>query len=286
MVDGPRQDRPGTQILTGSNGYTGGTTISGGTLEIGGAGVLGGGNYSTAISNNAALVFNSSSNQTLGGTITGSGSLAQLGPSLLTLAAANYTGNTTVNAGTLAISGGTLSPTGTLSVGNNATFAYGGSAGSATVAGGGALVVGYNGTGALTLPSLTFNGAATITLTPSASVVPIVVTGSNGLTASGGTGSVVINLGGTALPTGTYSLVDYAGTIGGTGPAAFVLGSTPLLGPRDGWTIVNNPGAPSLDLDVVTLHPVWTGAISNEWILNSVNNWTVGAPRTSCPTTS
>ena len=87
----------GTQILTGSNGYTGTTTISGGTLQIGGSGYLGGGSYSAAIANSGALVFNTSSAQTLGGAISGSGSLTQAGNNTLTLSAANsFSGGTTV----------------------------------------------------------------------------------------------------------------------------------------------------------------------------------------------
>ena len=65
----------GLASLTGNNTYTGGTTISAGTLAIGGAGVLGGGTYSGTIANGGALVFNTSSNQTLSGAISGNGDL-------------------------------------------------------------------------------------------------------------------------------------------------------------------------------------------------------------------
>ena len=122
--------------LTGSNTYT--TTYSqltinsGGTLMIGAAGNLGGGNFGSvyAISNSGALVFSTSSSQTLSDMITGPGSLVQNGPGTLTLnnfssaynGSAAYTGGTTISGGVLAygvqnalpstgavtISGGTL----------------------------------------------------------------------------------------------------------------------------------------------------------------------------------
>ena len=74
------------QTLSGANTYGGATTISGGTLQIAGAGVLGGGNYGGAIVNNASLIFNTSSNQTFSGAISGSGTLYQNGSGTLTLA--------------------------------------------------------------------------------------------------------------------------------------------------------------------------------------------------------
>ena len=94
-------------VLSGNNTYSGSTTISGGTLQIGGAGCLGGGNYAAAIANSGALVVNTSSNQTFGGAITGSGSLTQSGPGMLTLSNAGntYSGATNVLGGTLFVSG-------------------------------------------------------------------------------------------------------------------------------------------------------------------------------------
>ncbi|NBR49990.1 hypothetical protein EBU02_14335, partial [bacterium] len=65
-----------TLTLSGNNTYSGATTISAGTLEIGGAGLLGGGNYSANIAINgatSAFLYNSTSNQTLGGIISGTG---------------------------------------------------------------------------------------------------------------------------------------------------------------------------------------------------------------------
>jgi outer membrane autotransporter protein len=86
----------GTLILTGSNTYTGGTTVSAGTLQ---------GNTTSLrnnITNNAAVVFNQTTNATYGGVMSGTGSLTKTGGGTLTLSGAHtYTGGTTVSAGVL-----------------------------------------------------------------------------------------------------------------------------------------------------------------------------------------
>jgi fibronectin-binding autotransporter adhesin len=93
----------GSLALLGTSSYSGSTTISAGTLQIGGGGLLGNGNYSAAIANSGALVVSTSSNQTFGGVISGSGAVYQLGPGTLTDNAANtFTGVLNVNGGVFA----------------------------------------------------------------------------------------------------------------------------------------------------------------------------------------
>ena len=75
----------GTFTLTGTNTFTGGITISAGGLTIGGAGKLGSGIYAGAIVNNSSLNYSSSAAQTLSGPMSGSGSLTNNGPGVLTL---------------------------------------------------------------------------------------------------------------------------------------------------------------------------------------------------------
>jgi autotransporter-associated beta strand protein len=98
----------GTLILGGDNTYTGTTTISAGILQIGNGGTTGRLAISSAITNNAALVFNRSNGVIQGSAfadgITGSGSLTNAGGGTLTLNSPNpYEGLTTVSAGAIKV---------------------------------------------------------------------------------------------------------------------------------------------------------------------------------------
>ena len=213
-----------TLTLTGSSTYTGGTTIVAGTLQIGGAGVLGNGNYSAPIVNNGALVIGTSSNQTFGGVISGSGPVSQSGPGSVTLSAANtYTGTTTVNNGILALSfsaagaptnniinnaanssglslsNGTLAIQGNLSVANSQRFN-----GLTVNAGASALQVfsGSGGTANVSLGSISRSAGGTLDFT---------------LPASGGIATTSTNLvGATVLVDATGSWTAYATVNGGS----------------------------------------------------------------------
>ncbi|KGR96197.1 autotransporter domain-containing protein [Burkholderia sp. ABCPW 111] len=156
----------GTQTLTGANTYTGGTTINAGTLALGaggslaaaGAVTLGGAGATFDISGSGAnqtigalsgaggtialdgntLAFGTATNQTFGGSITGTGGIVKNGAGTQTLTGANtYTGGTTVNAGTLALgAGGSLSPSGAVNLANaGAGFDLSGASGSQTIGG-------------------------------------------------------------------------------------------------------------------------------------------------------
>ena len=110
---------PGKLLLTGNASSTGTTTINtGGTLQVGNAdatGVLNTGD----ITNNGTLIYNRSDARTLTSKISGTGGLVKQGALALTLTGANdYTGNTTLSAGTLALgSASALGTSGTLSFG-------------------------------------------------------------------------------------------------------------------------------------------------------------------------
>ncbi|WP_201314939.1 autotransporter-associated beta strand repeat-containing protein [Dyella sp. EPa41] len=105
----------GTLVLTGANSYTGGTTISAGTLQGDTTSLVG------DITNNAALVFNQSTDGSFSGGISGNGSVTKLGTGTVTLAGANsYTGGTTIAAG--AIQGTTTSLQGAIT--NNASLIF------------------------------------------------------------------------------------------------------------------------------------------------------------------
>ncbi|CAG9297436.1 cadherin domain-containing protein [Celerinatantimonas diazotrophica] len=158
----------GTLTLSGNNNYSGNTTVSGGTLSIASDANLGFGTLvlnSGALSvtgndtiDNAITLQNSSSlnvasniSAEFSAVISGSGSLLKTGTGTATLSANNtYTGATTLNAGTLSVTG-SLSDTSTVVVNSGATLAGSGSIFAAnsthtlTVNGGGFLAPGVPG---------------------------------------------------------------------------------------------------------------------------------------------
>ena len=131
---------PGFVLLSGANSYGGGTTVSAGTLQLGNAsalgtpsgtlplqvngglldlngqtvttgGLTGSGGTVTSTSNGGVLVLTPAISQNFSGTIAGKAGITLNAPSVVqTLGAANnYSGPTTVSAGTLALAApGTL----------------------------------------------------------------------------------------------------------------------------------------------------------------------------------
>ena len=121
----------GTLTLSGTNTYTGSTTISAGTIAVSSSANLGatpgsadadniifnggtlnttadftlGANKGITLTGNGTINTNTGTTLTYAGVITGSGNLTKSGTGTLTLSGANdYTGSTTISAGTIAVS--------------------------------------------------------------------------------------------------------------------------------------------------------------------------------------
>jgi outer membrane autotransporter protein len=237
---------PGTQTLTGANVFTGGTRVNAGTLALSGAGSLAAagavdlanagatfditaadgnrtvgalaGAAGTTVSLGAnSLVFGDGSNQSFGGSISGSGGIVKQGSGTQTLSGVStYGGSTTVTAGTLALAGGgSIAPTSALDLANSgAAFdlsaavggrtigALSGAAGSTVQLGGGSLSFGDTTSqtyaGAITgAGGIVKQGTGTQTLTGSN-------TFAGGTTIAGGT--LALGAGGSLLASGALSL--------------------------------------------------------------------------------
>ena len=119
-TDGLTKDDGGALILGGSNTYTGGTTLLAGVLQVGADANLGdasgglvfdGGTLRNSAAMNSARgvtlgagggTIDTAANLTLGGAITGEGSLTKIGAGILTLSGSNdHTGDTLLQAGAI-----------------------------------------------------------------------------------------------------------------------------------------------------------------------------------------
>ena len=118
-----QQIATGTLVLTGNNNYTGGTTISGDILQLGVGGTTG--TITGNVANNGTLLINLSDTFTLGGVISGTGSVQQFSVGTTVLTGNNtYTGGTTISKGTLQLGNGGTSGTITGNVMNNGTLVF------------------------------------------------------------------------------------------------------------------------------------------------------------------
>jgi fibronectin-binding autotransporter adhesin len=209
----------GNLILNGANTYTGGTALNDGTITVGTSTALGTGTLAMANNTNlfagaanlalanavttagTAVINSNGQVMTLGGAISGAGSITKNGAGILRLSGANsYAGGTTLNVGNIIVDTSTALGTGTLAMASN-TFLTAGAAdldlaNAITTAGVGTINV----SGAL---STTLGG---------------VISGAGSITKTG-SGTLVLNgantyAGGTALNTGTIR-IGHATALGG-----------------------------------------------------------------------
>jgi fibronectin-binding autotransporter adhesin len=223
----------GTLILTGANTYSGGTTISGGTLQLGNGGTTG--SILGNVTDNGTFAINRSDAVTFSGAISGSGAFQQLGAGTTTLTADNnYTGGTTISAGTLQLGiGGTTGSivgnvldNGVLAVNRSNALALGG-----VISGSGAFE--QRGAGATTLSGAnTYTGATTIsngtlTIAAGGSVTSNVTNGA----AFNNSGSVAGNV----ISSGTFTN-NASGTVSGL--LTNTAGTTTNAGQLNGGALV------------------------------------------------
>ncbi|MBN8456934.1 MAG: autotransporter-associated beta strand repeat-containing protein [Verrucomicrobia bacterium] len=301
-----------------AHNYIGKTiTMQGGTLTSvnGVAGPANDGGYGNFILNNSTLVVSGSSQSVISCTTfqinTGGGSFAvddavagagtdllvsanisggalvKNGAGTMELTGTNtYGGNTIVNGGTLKLgASGTIGGSPSLTVATGATLDMTATTGlvlnSKTLAGGGTVLGAVtidngtiNATGGLSVTSLAVAGFGTLNITPGSG--SLTVTGTNGLDTGTAGNLVLVNVGTTPITSGTYPLVHYQGAIqGDAGAAAIELGTTP--GGDYTYELVNS--GTSLDLVVLPLAKLWTGASGSDWTTDPIalpKNWKAG----------
>ncbi len=239
----------GTLVLSGDNTYSGGTTIVSGTLQIGvggTGGTLGAGN----VINNAALVFNTSDDNSYSGAFSGSGTLTHDGTGTTTLSGVStYSGATAVNAGMLIVNG---------SLGGDITIASGANIGGE----------------ASTTGNVVFQGAAH-TLEIDAGTSAAFGSSGPGSTDIGalGVGSFTVNIVG--YGPGAIKVLTYGsgGLIGGVD--RFILGSAPAASARGAGSFVDN-GVDAITIDLGFVSNVWkgtNGSSPNTWNVGTTDNW-------------
>ncbi|MDP2323443.1 MAG: autotransporter-associated beta strand repeat-containing protein, partial [Gammaproteobacteria bacterium] len=280
----------GTLVLDdtlNANTFSGGSVIDGGgTVQIATATSLGASSGIVTI-NNATLQatqnINSARNFLLGSygskvlvdatktyTVNGTindgvqtGTLNKLGGGTLTLTGANgYTGGTFVTAGALLVNNTSGSGTGTGDVsvtGAGTIFGGTGSVSGMVTIGSGAVLAPGTSVGTLTMAGLTLSAGSVLNyeLGAVASSDKTSVTSSNGFTANGGVFNLTVLSG---FSSGTYNLITYIGTLGGSFSNLSLASSylTDLLGNVYFAQLVNNAG--SVDL-ISTNNVVWNGNI-------------------------
>ncbi|MBN8457976.1 MAG: autotransporter-associated beta strand repeat-containing protein [Verrucomicrobia bacterium] len=240
--------------------------INGGTFKF--YGVIDPSARTLSIGAGGATFDTNGNNVTLANSIgnSGSGSLTKSGAGTLSLAADNtYAGTTTVNAGKL-LATGPATPTGTGAVVVNSGASLGGTmvAGAVNVTSGGKIEPGTS-AGTLSVGSLDLDAGSTATFefntTPANDQIAVATPG--GLTIDGG--AITLLQEGTASPfatVGTFNLISYSGTIGGTG-----VSSLSVANPQAGFNYTFGTSGGWVTLTIAT------SGVVGEWINTTGGSW-------------
>ncbi|MGC4016295.1 MAG: autotransporter-associated beta strand repeat-containing protein [Luteolibacter sp.] len=239
----------GKLTLSGTGGYSGATTISVGTLQVGTGGVnapFGAGN----VTNNGALVFNTTTDITSAGTVAGTGSITKNGSNAVTFnGAMTLSGGLDLNAGTLNAAGGWTGG-GALNLAAG-TFKFG-SSGSPV--------------GTVSAASLNQTGA-TLSMDISGATGDTINLTGDYTAASGGITVNVLAAPTTGVP---YTLVNYGGTLSAH-PSITVNG---LGGSRLGYEIdygSGTAGAITITFVGISGNLTWTGQGGSAWDLTTAH---------------
>jgi autotransporter-associated beta strand protein len=201
-----------------------------------------------------------------------SGGLTKWGAGTLILAGANtYTGATVVTAGTLVLNG---THQGAVTVAAGAALSGTGAISAAVAVDGGAAVRPGHAPAAspMTVAAAAFADGAVVDVLAGGTGSVLRVTGSNACTVPAGAGRLWINLLSTSLVAGTYTLIDYEGTLQGGTETNLALLTYP---PRAVLYLTNNAVSTSIDLvmDAPGDAIRWNGAVDAVWDINTTSNW-------------
>ena len=225
------------------------------------------------VSPNSVTFNNNLTNYTIKANITGTAWLTLSGSATVTLTGSNtYTGNTTINAGTLTVTnGGAInSPAATLNIGTQA-----GVAGTGTLLAGGSIIVqtllATNNNYAVTNSTFNFNGGTLVTSNYNGLAATILVASNTAYAINGNwTMNAGINL--ITTPPGVSNMVGALLDVVKIGTAATNSGLLVMVNSNAIWSLGSQPsyaayGAPTNNLDI-NLSSTGTGTTNNQLVVN------------------